>query len=107
MGWDMEKDWKFIEAGMYPVLAWMAGEAGSQTVSVPETRYATAVAEAELNIPEEGVEVYAVLVAATEDTPEVATAENADAVQAADKDLTLVKLTGVIPANTPDRKSVV
>lgn len=101
MGWDMEKDWKFIEAGMYPVLAWMDGEAGSQTVSVPETRYATAVAEAELNIPEEGVEVYAVLVAATEDTPEVATAENADAVQAADKDLTLVKLTGVIPANTP------
>ena len=101
MGWDMEKDWKFIDAGMYPVLVWMAGVAGSQTVSVPETRYATAVAEAELNIPEEGVEVYAVLVAATEDTPEVATAENADAVQAADKDLTLVKLTGVIPANTP------
>lgn len=101
MGWDMEIDWKFIEAGMYPVLAWMDGEAGSQTVSVPETRYATAIAEAELNIPEEGVEVYAVLVAATEDTPEVATAENADAVQAADKDLTLVKLTGVIPANTP------
>lgn len=102
MGWDMENDWKFIEAGMYPVLAWMDGEAGSQTVSVSETGYATAVAEAELNIPEEGVEVYAVKVAATEDTPEVATAaENADAVQAADKDLTLVKLTGVIPANTP------
>lgn len=101
MGWDMEKDWKFIEAGMYPVLAWMDGEAGSQTVSVPETRYATAVAEAELNIPE-GVEVYAVKVAADENTPAVATAaENADAVQAADKDLTLVKLTGVIPANTP------
>lgn len=69
MGWNMTEDWKFIEAGMYPVLAWMDGEAGSQSVSVPETRHVTVVAQAELNIPE-GVQVYAIQVV-TDNTPEV------------------------------------
>lgn len=47
MGWDMENDWAFVEAGKYPVLAWMA-----QQLTVTEAGYATMVAEADVLIPE-------------------------------------------------------
>ncbi len=95
MSWNMNQDWKFIEAGMYPVLAWMEGEADSQTVSVPDTRHVTVVAQADINIPE-GVEVYAVQVA-DDNTPQVL----ADDTQTIDEAIKLVLLSGTIPANTP------
>lgn len=95
MEWDMENDWKFVEAGQYPVLAWMEGEAGSQTVSVPEYLFATVVTEAEVTIPE-GVDVYIVKV--NENSAPAAAANRAPI---HDANLELVALTGVIPANTP------
>lgn len=95
MEWDMENDWKFVEAGQYPVLAWMEGEAGSQTVSVPEYLFATVVTEAEVTIPE-GVDVYIVKV--NENSAPAAAANRAPI---HDENLELVALTGVIPANTP------
>lgn len=95
MEWDMEKDWKFVEAGQYPVLAWMEGEAGSQTVSVPEYLFATVVTEADVTIPE-GVDVYIVKV--NENSAPAAAANRAPI---HDANLELVALTGVIPANTP------
>ena len=95
MEWDMKNDWKFVEAGQYPVLAWMEGEAGSQTVSVPEYLFATVVTEAEVTIPE-GVDVYIVKV--NENSAPAAAANRAPI---HDANLELVALTGVIPANTP------
>ena len=95
MEWDMEKDWKFVEAGQYPVLAWMEGEAGSQKVSVPEYLFATVVTEAEVTIPE-GVDVYIVKV--NENSAPAAAANRAPI---HDANLELVALNGVIPANTP------
>lgn len=95
MEWDMKDDWKFIEAGQYPVLAWMEGEAGSQTVSVPEYRFATVVTEAEVTIPE-GVNVYIVKV---NENSAPAAAANRAPIRV--ENLELVALNGVIPANTP------
>lgn len=96
MNWDMVNDWKFINAGMYPVLAWMEGEAGTQAVKVPESLHVTVVTQADVKIPE-GVEVYAVQVV-SEDTPQVASEDTDTAV---DEAIKLVRLSGTIPANTP------
>ena len=59
LGWDMENEWTFIEAGKYPVLKWMNPEMPEpQTITVSAAGYATIVAEAELDFSGTEVEAF-------------------------------------------------
>jgi len=60
LGWDMENDWKFVAAGIFPVLAYMeAVVPAPQTISVSSAGYATVVAEKEIDFTGvEGITAY-------------------------------------------------